>query len=100
MNLVYNSDSFAVVQISLEQADDMPSSSAEGASTSHAEVVRGGYEIVDKAAKKGIFIKGALAERFREGVEALAGDGEPSTEDIDDYIAGYTQLAQQPLILH
>ena len=99
MNLVYNSDSYAVVQISLEQADDMPAS-AEGASTSHAEVVRGGYEIVDKAAKKGIFIKGALAERFREGVQALAGDGEPSTEDIDDYIAGYTQLAQQPLVLH
>ena len=99
MNLVYNSDSYAVVQISLEQGDEAPGS-AEGASTSHADVVRGGYEIVDKAAKKGIFIDGALARRFREGVQALAQEQELSTEEIDDYIAGYTQLAQQPLILH
>ena len=81
MNLVYNSDSFAVMQISLE-----------------AEA-RGGYEIVDKLAKKGIYIEGALAQRFREGVQALAAQ-EPSTEDIDDYIAGYTELAQQPLTIH
>lgn len=99
MNLVYNSDSYAVVQISLEQVEDS-SASAEGASTSHGEVGRGGYEIVDKAAKKGIFIDGALARRFREGVQALAEEHEPSTEEIDDFIAGYTQLAQQPLILH
>ncbi|HEX5682524.1 MAG TPA: DUF3567 domain-containing protein [Ideonella sp.] len=99
MNLVYNSDSYAVVQISLEQADSAPGD-GEGASTSHADVVRGGYEIVDKAAKKGIFIDGALAQRFREGVQALAEEHEPSTEEIDDYIAGYTQLAQQPLTLH
>jgi hypothetical protein len=88
VNLVYNSDSYAVVQISLDkdpvQRDDEP---------------RGGYEIVDKLNKKGIFIDGALAQRFREGVQALAAQ-EPSTEDIDDYIAGYTELAQQPLTLH
>lgn len=99
MNLVYNSDSYAVVQISLEQADVAPGD-GEGASASHDEVVRGGYEIVDKMAKKGIFIDGALAQRFREGVRALAEEHEPSTEEIDDFIAGYTQLAQQPLTLH
>lgn len=99
MNLVYNSDSYAVVQISLDQGEPAPTHAA-GASTSHDEVVRGGYEIVDKTAKKGIFIDGALAQRFREGVQALAEEHEPSTEEIDDFIAGYTQLAQQPLILH
>jgi hypothetical protein len=89
MNLVYNSDAFAVVQISLDEeapAQDTPA--------------RGGYEIVDKLAKKGIFLDGALARRFREGVQALTDGHEPSTEEVDDYIAGYTQLAQQPLILH
>ena len=89
MNLVYNSDSFAVVQISLT-ADETPTDT---------DTSSGGYEIVDKLAKKGIYIDGALAQRFREGVQALAAQ-EPSTEDIDDYIAGYTQLAQQPLTLH
>jgi hypothetical protein len=89
MNLVYNSDSFAVVQISLT-ADETPPDTDKPS---------GGYEIVDKLAKKGVYIDGALAQRFREGVQALAAQ-EPSTEDIDDYIAGYTQLAQQPLTLH
>jgi hypothetical protein len=88
MNLVYNSDSFAVVQITLP--DDAGSDTAEPA---------GGFEIVDKQAKKGIYIDGALAARFRQGVQALA-EQEPSTEDIDDYLAGYTQLAQQPLTMH
>jgi hypothetical protein len=89
MNLVYNSDTFAVVQISLA-ADDAAGDTGEPA---------GGYEIVDKLAKKGIYIDGALARRFREGVQALAAQ-EPSTEDIDDYISGYTELAQQHLTLH
>lgn len=91
MNLVYNSDAFAVVQITLAPGDRP--------ADAQTEPPRGGYEIVDKLAKKGIFIDGALARRFREGVEALAEQG-PSEEDLDDYIAGYTQLAQQPLTLH
>lgn len=91
MNLVYNSDAFAVVQITLAPE--------EQAASAGVEPPQGGYEIVDKFAKKGIFIDGALARRFREGVEALAEQG-PSEEDIDEFIAGYTQLAQQPLTLH
>lgn len=91
MNLVYNSDAFAVVQITLGPGDEQAGADAESA--------RGGYEIVDKFAKKGIFIDGALARRFREGVEALAEQG-PSEEDLDEFIAGYTELAQQPLTLH
>jgi Protein of unknown function (DUF3567) len=94
MNLVYNSDSFAVMQVSLgAEADDAP---ADG----EPRLARGGYEIVDKLARKGIFIDGALAEHFREGVQALAADHTPSEEEIDDFIAGYTQLAQHPLALH
>jgi hypothetical protein len=91
MNLVYNSDTFAVMQISLVAA---------GAEDAPERPARGGYEIVDKLARKGIFIDGALADSFREGVQALAADHTPSVEEIDDYIAGYTSLAQQPLAMH
>ena len=94
MNLVYNSDAFAVVQITLDGAG--PPSPADEA----PRALYGGFEIVDKLAKKGIFLEGALAQRFREGVQALSEGHEPSVEEIDDYISGYTQLAQQPLTLH
>lgn len=97
MNLVYNSDSYVVVQISLDGEDAAPV--AAGASVESVEP-RGGYEIVDKFGRRGIYLAGPLAEQFREGVQALARDHEPSVEEIDAYIAGYTALAQQPLGLH
>lgn len=94
MNLVYNSDAFAVVQISLDRE------AGGGAPDGGDDSARGGYEIVDKLARKGIYLDGALARGFRDGVQALADDGEAGTEEIDDFISGYTQLAQQPLTMH
>jgi hypothetical protein len=91
MQLLYNSDSYVVVQF------ELPATEAAGAAT------RGGYEIVDKFARKEIFLAGALAEQFEAGVKALMqqqGDEEPSAEVFDDYIAGFTVLAQQPVLMH
>ena len=90
MHMLYNSDSFVVVRFDLPQQAD----AQVGAP------VRGGFEIVDKAAGKEIFIEGALAERFRLGVEALVENGLPNEETLDDYIAGFTTMAQQPVVLH
>ncbi|HSI57392.1 MAG TPA: DUF3567 domain-containing protein [Ideonella sp.] len=95
MNLLYNSDSYAVVQIEL--ADEAGEAGPPDGDTAAAS--RGGYEIVDKFARKGVFLDGAVAISFRQGVEALSG-GSPSTDEIDDYIAGFTVLAQQPVLLH
>lgn len=90
MHLLYNSESFAVVQF--EIADAAP---GDGAVTQS----RGGFEIVDKFARKDIFIEGAVAESFKAGVESLMAS-QPSAEDIDDYIGGFTSLHSQPLVLH
>jgi Protein of unknown function (DUF3567) len=88
MQMLYNSDNFVVVQF-----DVPPGADALG------PLGRGGYEIVDKFARKEIFIEGALAESFKLGVQALM-ESSPSEEEFDDYISGYTTLAQQPLLLH
>jgi hypothetical protein len=90
MLMLYNSDSFAVVQF------DVP---AHGTGNGGGAARRGGYEIVDKFARREIFLEGALATSFREGVEALI-KRQPSEDEIDDYIAGYVQLAQHPVVLH
>ena len=87
MQVVYNSDSFVVVEF------DVPGTS-EGASPR-----RGGFEIVDKMARKEIFIEGAVAERFQRGVKELVQQG-PAEDSIDEFIAGFTALAQQPVVLH
>ncbi|MBL0729462.1 DUF3567 domain-containing protein [Piscinibacter sp. HJYY11] len=91
MQMLYNSDSFAVLQFDGLNADATRLDSA---------LTRGGYEIVDKFARKEIFIEGAMAETFKLGVEALIEDGEPSEEEIDDYISRYTSLMQHPVVMH
>ena len=93
MQMLYNSDSYAVVEF--EVAAEQASSGTSGAEA----LTRGGYEIVDKFARKEIFIQGALAESFKEGVEALI-QTQPSEEEIDDYIERFSSLMQQPVILH
>jgi len=92
MQLLYNSDSFAVVQIELATTE----TPAEPDS-------RGGYEIVDKLARKEIYLQGALAVSFQRGVQALVeaeSDAEVSAEVMDNFISGWTAMAQQPLLLH
>ena len=89
MHMLYNSDSFVVVRFDVPAAD-----AAAG------PLARGGYEIVDKLARKEIFIEGAVAESFQLGVQALMESHPADEEAFDNYIAGYTALAQQPLILH
>ena len=90
MQMLYNSDSFAVVMFDVQDA------SSEG---SDNPLNRGGYEIVDKFARKEIFIEGALAQSFKEGVEALI-ETEPSEEEIDEYLARFASLMHQPVVLH
>jgi predicted phage tail protein len=62
--------------------------------------LRGGFEIVDKTARREIYIEGALAERFQRGVQALVETGANTEEAFDAYIADFAGMAQQPLVLH
>ncbi len=87
MQMLYNSDSFAVVSFDVPDA------------TGPVPRNRGGYEIVDKFARKEIFLQGALAERFKQGVQELIASS-PSEEEMDDYIERFAELSSQPLVLH
>jgi hypothetical protein len=91
MQMLYNSDNYAVVQI------DVPG--APGGEGSASDAARGGYEIVDKFARKEIFNNGAMAASFKTRVQQLIESG-PSEEEIDDYIGGFASLMQHPLVLH
>jgi hypothetical protein len=86
MLMVYNSDQFAVVQFGADEQVPMAGR-------------RGGYEIVDKFARKEIFIEGELAERFRAGVQEIVERG-PSEEELEEFIGRFGAMAQQPVVLH
>ena len=91
MHMLYNSDSFVVVRF------DVPTSNLTEQPQGH--LIRGGYEIVDKFTRREIYIEGALAERFRNGVDALI-ETEPSEEELDDFISNFAALGQHPVMMH
>ena len=94
MQMLYNSDSFAVVRFDV-QLDDLV---VPGPGDAQPRL-RGGFEIVDKFARKEIFLEGALAESFKQGVDALI-KTEPTGEEIDAYLERFASLMQQPLSFH
>jgi hypothetical protein len=89
MQMLYNSDSFIVVQFDVPMPD----------AGSGAPMARGGYEIVDKLARKEIYLEGLMAESFKTGVQAIV-DGDATPEAFDEFIGRYTALAQQPVVAH
>lgn len=95
MHTLYNSPSFIVVQFDVP----VPGPQALGEPEPGLQLSRGGFEIVDKFARREIFIEGALAQQFQEGVENLM-EQDPSEEDLDDYIERYANLGQQPVVMH
>lgn len=92
MLMLYNSDAYAVVRFDREPAEG----AAPGGSGS---AVPRGFEIVDKRSRKEIFLSGLLAASFQQGAEKLSASN-PTPEQWDDYIEGFTALAQQPLVMH
>lgn len=104
MQMLYNSDQYVVVAFGGLQL--APAPGADGSGNGGGEgggpvpvLSRGGFEIVDKQARREIFIEGAVAESFQQGVQALVDQG-PDTEALDEFIGRYTTLAQQPVVLH
>lgn len=104
MHMLYNSDSYVVVQF------DGASSGEEVANATHGggggggdgsgeHIGSGGLEVVDKFLRKEIFLVGAVAESFKRGVQALVDKG-PDDDALDDFIATYTLMAHHPVVLH
>jgi hypothetical protein len=85
MNLIYNSEQYSVVEF--------------GADSDGGALHSGGYEITDKPAKREAFIRGELAESFRQHVKDLIAT-EPSMEQIDEFLGGYDALMRQPVVFH
>lgn len=59
----------------------------------------GGYELMDKLGRRETFLDGDMAIRFRDGVQQLVA-GEPSQDEVDDYLRGFEGLMQTRVSLH
>ncbi len=95
MHMLYDSPSYIVVQFDVEVAPTL----SDTLHPDHPPLQRDGFEIVDKFSRKEIFIEGALAQQFQEGVEALIEQG-PDVDDLDAFISQYANMGQQPVVMH
>lgn len=91
MIVLYNSDSFAVMQVDLPGEPNATGDALSGG--------RSGLEIVDKTLRKGIFLDGDMAAGFMAGVEALT-QQTTDLDAIDDHLARYTASGLQTVVLH
>ncbi len=91
MNMIYNSNNYCVVEFAPYVTEGMVEDVVSQAT--------GGFEIMDKNAKREIFIRGELADNFRKGVAELIAT-EPSVEEIDEFLSRFDPMMQQSLTLH
>lgn len=104
MLMLYNSDNFVVVEHAVADGasvvDVREPADIQARALDPDLLTRGGFEIVDKSLRREIYLEGALAEQFRQGVQALMNDGERTPEAFDAFIEQYAGLAAVPLALH
>jgi len=93
MHMLYDSESFVVVQIHA----NAPEESAPALAV--PELARHGFEIVDKRSGKEVYLDGSWAEMFQQRLNGWQ-QNTPTQEEIEDTLEGYAELAHTPVSLH
>ncbi len=91
MHMLYDSDSFVVVQ--MQANEDLPESDTS------PQLARHGFEIVDKRSGKEVYLDGSWAEMFRQRL-VLWQQNAPTQEEVEDTLESYSGLAHTPVSLH
>jgi len=55
--------------------------------------------LMDKQARRSVYLEGALAAQFRATFRDLFSSG-TLEEDVDEFLGRYGQLPTQPIVLH
>jgi hypothetical protein len=92
MDMLYNSDTYSVMHLQVDDAlvparPDVPA------------LARHGFEIVDKRSGKEIYLEGSWAEQFQAHLRAWQ-ENAPTQEEVEETLAGYAELAQNPVVVH
>ena len=94
MNMLYDSDAFAVVHILANAPAEGEDTSAQG-----PQIPRHGFEIVDKRSGKEVYLDGSWAEMFQQKINAWQVNT-PTQEEVEDTLESYSGLAQHPVLVH
>ena len=93
MDVLYNSDTYSVMHLHVQDEALMPVRPDVPALARH------GFEIVDKRSGKEIYLEGSWAEQFQAHLRAWQ-ENAPTQEEVEETLAGYAELAQNPVVVH
>ena len=93
MHLLYDSESFVVTHM---QPDGEPPTEDKNPAP---QLVRHGFEIVDKRSGKEVYLDGSWAEMFQQHILAWQRNT-PTQEEVEETLEQYSGLAQNPVMVH
>ena len=93
MRMLYDSESFVVVQIHANAPEEF------APAPTVPELARNGFEIVDKRSGKEVYLDGSWAEMFQLRLSAWE-QNTPTQQEIEDTLESYSGLANTPISLH
>ena len=93
MDMLYNSETFSVMHLQMQETEILPTR------PDVPVLARHGFEIVDKHSGKELFLEGSWAEQFQAHLRAWQ-ENSPTQEEVEDTLAGYAELAQNPVVVH
>ena len=93
MQMLYDSESFAVMHMQPDAQDD------DATEQERPQLERHGFEIVDKRSGKEVYLDGSWAEMFQQKILAWQLNT-PTQEEVEDTLDTYTGLAQTPVVVH
>ncbi|QXL84194.1 DUF3567 domain-containing protein [Comamonas sp. NLF-1-9] len=95
MHMLYDSESFVVVHM-LPLPD---AAVGEAPAVPERQLLRHGFEIVDKRSGKEVYLDGAWAELFQQQIMAWQ-RSTPTQDEVESTLDAYAGLAQNPVLLH
>ncbi len=85
MQMMYNSPNYCVVAFPAQEDS--------------FALAEGGYEIVAKNLKRGLFIHGPMAAHFQKNVQKLVKQ-QPGFDEMDAFLGQFDDWMTHPLVLH
>ncbi|KQM70221.1 MAG: DUF3567 domain-containing protein [Comamonadaceae bacterium] len=93
MQMLYDSESFVVVHMVPDTAED------DSTGVEVPQLARHGFEIVDKRSGKEVYLDGSWAEMFQQIILDWQRNT-PTQEEVEDMLDSYAGLAQNPVVVH
>jgi Protein of unknown function (DUF3567) len=99
MHMLYDSETFSVMHMLADsRLEDSLEREADKAPLT-PELLRHGFEIVDKRSNKEVYLDGSWAELFQQRIAEWQRNM-PTQEEVEDTLEQYAELAHTPVAVH